>query len=179
MTAQLDLLGGGLTGAAMFSACGRYRYALSRHWDTGRTAMFLMLNPSIANDRRPDPTVTRCIGFAKSWGFGALWVGNLFAFVGTEPKSLIPIADPGGPHNDEALLWMASTAEIIVCAWGKGPGPAFAPRLRTRAAHVVKLLGRELHCLRMTEPPNAEPSHPLYLPASLRPMRYERERAPP
>lgn len=47
-----------------------------------------MLNPSTADAEIDDPTITRCIGFAKSWGFGGLMVGNLWAYRATDPKEL-------------------------------------------------------------------------------------------
>ncbi|TMF61888.1 MAG: DUF1643 domain-containing protein, partial [Chloroflexi bacterium] len=66
---------------ATFSADRRYRYRLWRRWDGARPVVaFVMLNPSTADARRDDPTIRRCIGFAKSWGFGGVEVVNLFAY---------------------------------------------------------------------------------------------------
>lgn len=55
------------TSWAVISDCGRYRYELGRRWDDGPLLEFDMLNPSTANAERNDPTIVRCVGFAKSW----------------------------------------------------------------------------------------------------------------
>ena len=85
-------MGSCLTGSgAAFSPCGRYRYKLWRVWDPARPlgcVMFLMLNPSTATDNEDDPTIRRCIGYARSWGYGGLYVGNLFAYRATDPRRL-------------------------------------------------------------------------------------------
>ncbi len=61
---------------------GNYRYLLWREWDSqGKTVSFIMLNPSRADAEVNDPTITRCINFAKLWVYGRLEVVNLFAIV--------------------------------------------------------------------------------------------------
>ena len=65
---------------AEFSPCRRYRLTLRRRWDSAPQVLFGLLNPSTADESRDDPTVRRCIGLARSWGYGALAIGNLFAF---------------------------------------------------------------------------------------------------
>ena len=46
---------------AIYSDCERYRYALTRTWDeSGKRALFVMLNPSTATEVQNDPTVERC-----------------------------------------------------------------------------------------------------------------------
>ena len=53
---------------AKYSACRKYRYALCRNWDESKPyAMIIGLNPSTADENENDPTITRCINFAKSW----------------------------------------------------------------------------------------------------------------
>lgn len=47
-----------------------------------------MLNPSTADENVDDPTIRRCINFAKDWGYGGMYVGNLFAFRTAYPKEL-------------------------------------------------------------------------------------------
>jgi len=45
---------------------GDYRYSLTRTWDPAlEPLVFILLNPSTADETANDPTVTRCIGHAK------------------------------------------------------------------------------------------------------------------
>lgn len=88
-----------VNGGAHFSRCRRYRYALWRQWQAaGPMLMLIGLNPSTADAERNDPTIRRCIGFAHDWGFGGVWVLNLFAWRATLPADLKAAADPVGPR---------------------------------------------------------------------------------
>jgi len=54
--------------AAVLSRDGLYRYALRRVWDPARPAvLFIGLNPSTADHRIDDPTIRRCVRFARDW----------------------------------------------------------------------------------------------------------------
>ena len=82
---------------AKFSACRKYRYALWRTWDESKPyVMIIGLNPSTADENKNDPTITRCINFAKSWGYGGVCVTNLFAFRATVPSDMKTSNDPIG-----------------------------------------------------------------------------------
>lgn len=156
------------TMGAEFSPCGTWRYRLWRVWaQHARCAMFLMLNPSTADETRNDPTVERCQRYAVRWGYGGLQVCNLFAFRATYPAEMLAAQDPVGPGNDAAILKTARAAGIVICAWGNHGAH------RGRAAAVGGILrksGIALHCLRMTGA--GEPGHPLYLPSSLSPATF-------
>lgn len=143
---------------AVFSECGAYRYRLSRYWGDGLTVGFVMLNPSTADAEQDDPTIRRCIGFAKSWGGGNLIVGNLFALRSTDPRALLTASDPVGPANDNYLREIALQSDILVAAWG-AHSLAIA-----RGKAVSKILPGKLHCLGTTK--QGHPRHPLYVPAS-------------
>ena len=148
----------------ILSPCRTYRYTLWR--DFGGLvgdgyAMFIGLNPSTADEVKNDPTIERCISFAKSWGFGSLCMTNLFAFRATRPVDMIAAADPVGPDNDAHLINLASGAGIVVAAWG------------TNGTHLgrdsaVRALVPNLHYLRKTQ--DGHPGHPLYLPSGLVPQ---------
>lgn len=150
--------------SAVISPCGLYRYRLGRRWGDGPTVMFLMLNPSRADAEKPDPTMTRCVGFAKAWGFGGLAIGNLFALRSTDPKELYRADDPIGPENDDHLRAMAAEAGLIVGAWGNHGS------LMGRYAAVREMFP-SMKILRLTS--IGHPSHPLYLPANLTPIDWE------
>jgi len=140
--------------------CGNYRYSLTRKWAEGPSVLFVMLNPSTADANEDDPTIGRCISFAKSWDYGSLVVGNLFAFRTPSPDDLMESENPIGDANDEWLDKLQKSANLTVAAWGnKG-------RFLGRSKKVAQLLNKP-HYLRMTS--IGEPSHPLYLPAKLKP----------
>ena len=81
---------------AVFSEDRRYRYLLERRvGDSPKRVLFIMLNPSKADEKYNDPTIRRCIGFAREWGFGLLHVVNLLALMSTDPRALLKADDPG------------------------------------------------------------------------------------
>ena len=150
---------------------GQFRYHLHRQWGDDRPLLFVMLNPSTANETADDPTIRRCIGFAQTLGFGGIEVVNLFAYRATSPVDLRRAGWPVGPENDDWIRAAAShavdTGGAVCCAWG-----AHAAKLN-RPRHVWQLLVREgatPHCLERTRA--GHPSHPLYLPGTthLRPF---------
>ena len=80
---------------AVFSPCRTYRYALSRVWAADKPyALFIGLNPSTADETLDDPTIRRCIDFAKRWGYGGLVMANLFAYRATDPAVMKRAAEP-------------------------------------------------------------------------------------
>ena len=163
----------------IFSPCHKYRYTLWREWgcdlfegdgvnrDRGY-AMFIGLNPSTADETKDDPTIRRCIGFARDWGYGALCMTNLFAFRATQPDDMKAASDPTGPDNDFWLQAAGVNAGVIIAAWG------VHGIYRNRAQAVTQLLSGEyqLHHLGLTK--DGHPKHPLYLPKSLKPEMISR-----
>jgi hypothetical protein len=148
---------------ACISACGRYRWSLSRAWDADLLKPwvgFVMLNPSTADASIDDPTIRRCIGFARAWGFAGLAVRNLFALRATYPMELMEADDPIGPENDRVILSLVGVCPVIVAAWGVHGA------LKDRGNRVRQMLsdrGQALKCLGTTK--EGHPKHPLYLPA--------------
>lgn len=146
------------------SRCGAYRYALWREWDDSRPrVLFVALNPSTADHRRDDPTIRRCLGFARDWGFGSLAVANLFAFRTPEPRLLRLAAEPIGPRNDRWLTRLSTDAQLTIVAWGS-QGDFLA-----RAGRVALRL-HDCHCLGTTR--TGAPRHPLYVRRDVRPQPY-------
>jgi hypothetical protein len=151
--------------AAGFSPCGCYRYWLTRTWDKSRPAVcWLMLNPSTADAIRDDPTIRRCLGFARRWGHGGIVVVNLFAWRAADPAELARIVDPVGPENDAAVRSHAQGLRVIA-AWGsKGD-------LQGRAESVLQHLKRfRVECLGVTSA--GQPRHPLYVASETVPVRF-------
>lgn len=148
-----------------FSPCRMYRYALWREWIGGEGyAMFVGLNPSTADETLDDPTIRRCVAFAKAWGYSALCMTNLFAFRATNPQDMKAVSDQVGPSNDEYLRQLAVGAGVIVAAWGAHG----THRGRDKA---VRKLMPSLHYLSLTK--DGHPGHPLYLKKTLLPVRWE------
>ena len=143
---------------AVFSACENYRYTLWRIWGGNGLVQFIGLNPSTADHERSDPTVTRCINFARRWGYGGLVMTNIFAFRATHPRDMKSSGSPIGRDNDEALKVTRSYCTEAVAAWGVH-GTFWG-----REEQVANLLlGRRLVSLGETKA--GHPRHPLYIPA--------------
>ncbi len=146
----------GLEQGATFDATGTYRYLLWRTWNPAADrVLFVMLNPSTADATRDDPTIRRCIAFARAWGHGGVEVVNLFAWRSTSPSLLRIAPDPVGPDNDRVLMDACGRAARIVFAWGNHG--SFWGRDR----QVKSLLGGQTFCLGFTR--TGQPRHPLYL----------------
>ncbi len=147
------------TATATFDVTRAYRFHLDRIWDeAGPIVTFVMLNPSTADADVLDPTVRRCVGFARTWGFGTLRVVNLFAFRATDPADLVVAAEPIGDGNDEAIVEAAGSADRIVVAWvARGVH-------RDRATAVSGLLARlGVACFALGVTQDGHPRHPLYV----------------
>ena len=149
---------------AKFSKDRIYRYALWRIWDDRiPKLLFVGLNPSTADEKNDDPTMRRCIRFSKDLGYGGFIMGNIFAYRSTDPKKLKTIKDPIGSRNNSWLKKLHKEASMTIAAWGTHG------KYLNRGEEVSKLLDN-LYCLRITK--EGFPSHPLYLPSSLKPIKY-------
>ncbi len=143
-------------GGAIFDCTGAYRYRLWREWDAARPSVaFVMLNPSTADAEGDDPTIRRCIGFARTWGFGRLEVVNLFALRATDAVELRRHAEPVGPENDRHIRELVGGAAAVVAAWGCHGA------LSARADAVEALLPPKIFELGRTI--GGAPRHPLYV----------------
>lgn len=125
--------------------------------------MFIGLNPSTADEVEDDRTISRCISYAKQWGYGGIIMANLFAFRTSSPAELMASSDPVGPENDRWLRTLASQAPMIVAMWGN------SGTFRNRALEVTKMFP-ELKCLRVTG--TGQPHYTRGLPNGLLPVPY-------
>lgn len=123
--------------------------------------MMIGLNPSTADEVEDDPTLIRCINFAKSWGYGGVCMTNLFAYRATDPNDMKAAADPVGASNNRWLTRLAKEAGIVVAAWGNDGN------YLNRASQIKNKIP-DLYCLKMNK--SGEPAHPLYLRAELKPV---------
>ncbi len=159
---------GEMQSSAVYSGCERYRYALTRSWDSeSPRVLFVMLNPSKATEIQNDPTVERCERRARALGFGAFRVVNIFAWRETHPQLMRKATDPIGPDNDQALLDAADWADQIIAAWGThgahlDRGPA--------VAELLLQTGKPISNLGLTK--QGHPKHPLYIRYTQQPERW-------
>ena len=144
---------------AVYSDCERYRYQLTRVWrPQGKRVLFVMLNPSTATEVQNDPTVERCERRARTLGFGAFRVTNIFAWRSTDPGALRTAKDPVGPRNNRAILNSAAWADAIVAAWGThGAHLDRGPEVE----RILRDAGFSLHHLGLSKA--GHPKHPLYI----------------
>ncbi|ESY72333.1 hypothetical protein X740_33330 [Mesorhizobium sp. LNHC221B00] len=184
---------------AQLSRCGTYRYRLWREWrlhpepaqwsmwtdDRGKPVLdgagaqlgdpkacvFIMLNPSTADANDDDPTIRRCVGFARAWGYDRMEVLNLFAYRATDPRALLSLNhndDPVGEGNQGAfdhVMTRDYPVGKIICAWGAHGG-----HLGQDETALGWIGDRERFALGMTK--DGHPKHPLYLPAKAEPVRF-------
>lgn len=156
--------------SAKLSECGRYRYALTRTWDAAAgEVLFVMLNPSTADGLRDDPTIRKCIGFARRWGMGGIRVANLFAYRTSRPRELRLAQKRGvdivGPQNLEHVLALTHAARTCLMAWGANAQTwtPYAQQLINRVRNAALMSG-PLLCLGSCK--SGHPLHPLTLPYS-------------
>ena len=155
-----------MTGA-VFSADRRYRHVLYRDLPRARLfepdrvgrVLWVLINPSKADETKPDPTLTRVLGFSAGFGFASLAICNLYQLVTPYPEELEAAADPLGPDADLTLQREAARAQRVVVGWG-----AFGARHPERVEAVVVALqsfATGLWCLGTTR--SGQPRHPLYV----------------
>lgn len=157
--------------SAIISRCGNYRYQLSRIWDDKLPIVcFIMLNPSTADAEKDDNTIKRCIEFAGSWGYGGLYVVNLYAYRSRHPQGMFVIHDPKGPDNLEHISSTAGKCEKVVCAWGNAPIVKRLEKLYPGYLPLKDVHAGKLHYLALAK--DGTPKHPLYLKSSLKPIKY-------
>ena len=149
---------------ATFSDCRKYRYALSRNWNSKKKSiLFIGLNPSTANEKIDDPTIRRCINYAQNWGYGSLLMVNLFAYRATMPSELKNVKNPIGNDNDLHILELSKKADLAVAAWGNNG------TLLNRDKEIKKILPN-LMCLKINK--SGQPAHPLYQKKDLKLIKY-------
>ncbi|MDJ0595909.1 MAG: DUF1643 domain-containing protein [Pleurocapsa sp. MO_226.B13] len=146
---------------------GHYRYLLWREWDSDRkTVSFIMFNPNSADAEINDPTITRCINFAKSWGYGRLEVVNLFAYRTSKPSLLKQAVEPIGEDNDRYILESVNRSDRVILAWGNHG------TWQQQDLYTLELLKNHNHLYSLGMTKQGCPRHPLYLRRTTKPEIY-------
>lgn len=146
---------------------------LSAHWEgitnEDKYLMVIGLNPSTADEEKNDPTIRRCINFAKSWGFGGLAMTNLFGFRATDPRDMKLARDPIGSENDH---WLETVAKdpycgMVLAAWGVHGSHGG----RNISVETLITAHKPLYALKLND--DGSPGHPLYVAATTKPRIYK------
>lgn len=149
---------------AILSEDRKYRYVLSRIWDESKSmVMIIGLNPSTADETIDDPTIVRCIDFAKNWGYGGIYMLNLFAFRATLPKDMFSTENPIGDENDKFIEKYSKLSDKVICAWGNDG------KYKNRSEKVLSKIENKYY-LKLNQ--TNEPAHPLYLRKDLIPIQF-------
>jgi len=147
--------------SAVFSPCRKWRYHLQHIWDKSEpNLIWMMLNPSTADEVKNDPTVERCEQRARMWGFGGVEVYNIFSYRATDPSNMKAQADPIGPDNDDWMIKFAKKSHqtTAIIGWGEH-GKHIG-----RGEEVLGIIARhkgQVHALKVNA--SGHPKHPLYI----------------
>lgn len=151
-----------MNSSAVFSECRMFRYTLERIWNLGYPLLLVvMLNPSVADQEKNDPTITRVIKRAKASGFGGIIVCNLYAFRSPYPAKLEErwaiMAEIIGKGNDQAILESVQRCDAAFLAWGSHKLAA------KRDREIIEMLREEVPLLMLEKTKDGFPKHPLHV----------------
>jgi hypothetical protein len=133
-----------------------------------KTVLFVGLNPSRGNEYFNDPTITRCINFAKDLGFGSMLFGNLFSRISPTPDVIrhdVTLANH--PLHDLYLKTMFEVADTVVFCWGSWN---FIQDRKKYMEWMAIELSKSPQCFGMNLDRN--PKHPLYLKSDVQLKSY-------
>ena len=146
----MDLFG---HSGAEFSPDRKYRYALWRIWNEAKPkAMVIGLNPSTADESYDDPTIRRTKQLLNKWGFGGLYMLNVFAFITPYPDQLNDCDDPVG-QNQSMIHEYGKRVEEVIFAWGANATHGFEKSI-LESFPKAKCIGKNM---------DGTPKHPLYV----------------
>lgn len=143
---------------AVFDASRTYRFLAWRFWNEEPRVMFVGLNPSTADEYENDATIRRCLSFAEKWGYGGIYMCNIFAYRTTYPYTLAH-CEAIHAANIPAITMASKLVVQTVLAWGDGVEQVNEGGLV--ANHIREIIAPSM-CFGFTQKGN--PRHPLYLP---------------
>ena len=170
MTAPGDVFRGDHQAGAIFSPDFTYRYLLWRMVRPNelRACLWVMLNPSTADENDLDQTLRRCWNYCNDWGYGWMVIANLFAFRATDPKKLTAPGEMTARHNNAYLLAALRRCDTAIAGWGAHP--LAQDKGHRFACTLVPAAGRSLQCLGTSK--GGAPRHPLYLKRGEKPRAW-------
>lgn len=158
---------------AVFSPDRKHRYLLRRVIDaTKPTCLWVMMNPSRANETLDDHTTKYAMKRAFLSGFGVYEAVNLWPVVCTDSRPVAKMqhhqlfGDEGYSRANYHIRHLAKNASQIVIAWGAAAGAT------KRANEVLLILKNyKLWCLGLTK--HGYPRFPRAIPHSSPLVLYE------
>ena len=150
---------------------GKRSYRIPLYTDLDVDLVLFVINAFGETDKRViiddlvkmDPIeVKKCIDFAKSWGYGGLYVGNLYSYRSTDPSLLRFVANPMGVDNPKHVKEMVEKCALVVYAYGNNK----------KEPQWLREIVANPYCIKTTV--KNIPAHPLFLPSDSVPFPYER-----
>jgi hypothetical protein len=121
---------------AWISACGTFRWTLSRAWDDRPVLLVCMFGPSTADDSTDDPTITLVSHIASHNGYGGIVVVNGIPLRSSKPEPQFAMLDWDKrqewsdrdrlQENLALVSGEASKAGAALIAWGALAGQTMA-----------------------------------------------------
>lgn len=145
--------------SAEFSMDRKYRHRLDRWWGDGERLLWVMLNPSTADEHADDATLRRVRRFTKREGYDGFTVINLFSLVATDPADLNEISAFAISMNAQLLADVPRGRDVVV-AWGARPY-RFSKAWTDTQATEIQTIARRVRSLGVTN--DGYPRHPLRL----------------
>lgn len=149
-----------MRGEAEFCSENKNRFVLKREWNkSNKKILFIMFNPSKANETKDDPTIRRLINFSKKFNYGGLIVGNLYTYISSNPNK-IDRSQNISKKNIKILAKLINSVTDVVYAWGNN----------TDEPNILKQLVDRPMCLGKNK--DGSPKHPLYLPSNSKLLKF-------
>jgi hypothetical protein len=153
----------GMDGTAVFSEDGKYRYLLTRRFNTQPLLVMVQLNPSDGDEKKLEATNAGNLSRAKKWGYGGIAIYNLFGLISSNPKDLYTAKDPIGEHGNASLTSSNEQTSVAVCAWGRHGKFMDRQDWFFENVTVAKLMVLGWN-------KDGTPKHPLHMSHSIKPM---------
>ena len=136
---------------AEFSKDKKHRYYLSRKWSENEQVLYVLLNPSKANNIKNDHTINRLITISKNLGYGGFEVVNLYTIINPKRNKLYEKKRKFSEKNKKLIAKLVARHKTIIYGWGATENEP------NWLSNIVK----SPLCFNINK--NGTPKHPLYL----------------
>lgn len=149
-----------------------YRYCLIGNINAKNPLVVLGLNPSTADNSKPDPTMKRVIHFMEQNGFDGFIMINLYPLRTSSPKELKKHGVKNEIHEEnlkKIRLYIQNLKKPACILLGFGTNIEIIPKLKDYLKDIVSECQNykpKWYCLCITK--YGHPGHLLYLPENLK-----------